>query len=158
MSRTRHATRLEINAELNRLFLERLAEVKKAERFAEECRLADESADADPRRVVKTIVRENAERDPAYCPYCCRCTGLMRMKPIERFLWQCTCGAVHDERRDGSGRTEVEGVDEEVGGVAVDVTEKGRGELQGAIALVDRVFGMNAVRLLGYRKAKAEGP
>ncbi len=46
----------------------------------------------------KTIIRENAERDPPYCPYCLRCLGLVRMIKIATLLWKCKCGAVHDER------------------------------------------------------------
>ena len=46
----------------------------------------------------KTIMRKNAEKDPDYCPYCLRCSGLIRMKKVEPFLWRCKCGAEHDER------------------------------------------------------------
>lgn len=46
----------------------------------------------------KSLVRENAEKDSSYCPYCMRCRGLVRMKKIEEFYWKCKCGAVHDER------------------------------------------------------------
>jgi hypothetical protein len=46
----------------------------------------------------KSIVRLNAEKDPSYCPYCCRCSGLVRMVKIESFYWECHCGAKHDER------------------------------------------------------------
>lgn len=47
----------------------------------------------------KSIVRINAERSEAYCPYCMRCRGLVRMglTPI-KFVWRCKCGAIHDER------------------------------------------------------------
>jgi hypothetical protein len=47
----------------------------------------------------KSQVRFNAERDPSYCPYCMRCTGLVRMRKVEDFYWRCGCGAEHDERR-----------------------------------------------------------
>lgn len=50
--------------------------------------------------VAKSIMRQNAEKDPAYCPYCLRCSGLVRMVKVETFLWKCKCGAVHDERDD----------------------------------------------------------
>lgn len=45
-----------------------------------------------------SIVRQNAEKDPTYCPYCMRCKGLIRMKKIEHMYWRCFCGAEHDER------------------------------------------------------------
>lgn len=47
-----------------------------------------------------SVVRENAERDPKYRPYCLRCDDLMpRMEIIEPFFWRCArCGAEHDER------------------------------------------------------------
>ncbi len=47
---------------------------------------------------MKSIVRQNAEKDPKYAPYCLKCTRMGRMYKIEPFLWQCPCGAVHDER------------------------------------------------------------
>jgi len=50
--------------------------------------------------VSKSIVRMNAEKDPNYCPYCMRCTGLVRMEKIDAFLWGCNCGAIGDERDD----------------------------------------------------------
>jgi hypothetical protein len=50
---------------------------------------------------AKSIIRENAEKDPTYCPYCGPCPGLIRMYKVEPFLWRCHCGAVHDERRPG---------------------------------------------------------
>ncbi len=43
-------------------------------------------------------VRINAEKDPAYAPYCLRCNTMARMKKIEPFYWRCDCGAEHDER------------------------------------------------------------
>lgn len=43
-------------------------------------------------------MRQNAEKDPNYNPYCMRCIGLIRMKKVEPFLWKCHCGAIHDER------------------------------------------------------------
>lgn len=49
-------------------------------------------------RRAKSVVRLNAEVDPAYCPYCMRCPGLVRMQKVEAFYWQHHCGAEHDER------------------------------------------------------------
>lgn len=46
----------------------------------------------------KSQVRINAEADPTYCPYCMRCSGLVRMQLVEAMLWRCSCGAEHDER------------------------------------------------------------
>jgi hypothetical protein len=48
--------------------------------------------------IAKSIVRINAEKNSNYCPYCLRCSGLVRMKKITAFFWKCKCGAVHDER------------------------------------------------------------
>lgn len=45
----------------------------------------------------RTIV-SNHQKDPRYAPYCMRCSGLHRMKVVEPFLWNHSCGAVHDER------------------------------------------------------------
>jgi ribosomal protein L37AE/L43A len=48
---------------------------------------------------AKSAVRENAERDSSYRPYCLRCPTLVRMEIVMRFLWKCSvCGATHDER------------------------------------------------------------
>jgi hypothetical protein len=48
---------------------------------------------------TKSIVRENAEKDPNYAPYCMPCPRLVRMKKIEPFFWKCDkCGAECDER------------------------------------------------------------
>lgn len=47
---------------------------------------------------MKSIVRQNAEKDPHYRPYCLRCPGLVRMDTLQPFLWKCRCGAIHDER------------------------------------------------------------
>lgn len=46
----------------------------------------------------KSLIRNNAEKDPKYAPYCLACSRMGRMKKIEPFLWQCKCGARHDER------------------------------------------------------------
>lgn len=46
----------------------------------------------------KSIVRTNAEKDASYCPYCMRCSGMVRMKKVADFYWRCKCGAEHDER------------------------------------------------------------
>jgi hypothetical protein len=48
--------------------------------------------------MLNSAVRLNAEKDPNYCPYCMRCKGLVRMKKQAHMLWNCKCGAVHDER------------------------------------------------------------
>ena len=41
----------------------------------------------------------NALADRSYCPYCMRCPRAVRMnKTQEDFLWNHTCGAIHDER------------------------------------------------------------
>jgi hypothetical protein len=56
-----------------------------------------------------SIVRSNAEKDPTYCPYCMRCSGLVRMKKIEHLYWECVqkgCTAVHDEREGNENRTD----------------------------------------------------
>lgn len=47
---------------------------------------------------MKSIVRENSEKDPTYCPYCMRCPGLVRMVKVGEFKWKCDkCGASHEE-------------------------------------------------------------
>lgn len=46
-----------------------------------------------------SVIRANAELDPAYCPYCMRCRVLARMRKVLPFYWRCRCGAEHDERR-----------------------------------------------------------
>jgi hypothetical protein len=51
--------------------------------------------------VTKSLIRLNAEADPAYRPYCLRCPGLVRMVISAPLLWVCEkCLAVHDERTD----------------------------------------------------------
>lgn len=45
------------------------------------------------------IIRDNAERDPNYCPYCMRCKGLVRMVKIAFMHWRCRCGAEHKEEQ-----------------------------------------------------------
>lgn len=47
-------------------------------------------------------IRINAAKDPSYCPYCGRCNGLIRMVKVAPLLWQCKCGAIHDERPQGT--------------------------------------------------------
>jgi hypothetical protein len=47
---------------------------------------------------AQSVVRWNAEKDPAYRPYCLRCKRMGRMNIVSPFLWKCPCGAVHDER------------------------------------------------------------
>jgi hypothetical protein len=44
-------------------------------------------------------VRENAEKDPNYRPYCMRCKKMPRMEKVAPFYWRCACGAEHDVRR-----------------------------------------------------------
>ena len=51
---------------------------------------------AEPRR--RSIIYRNAEKDPNYCPYCMRCSGMQRMTKVEPFYWRHSCGAEHDER------------------------------------------------------------
>lgn len=47
-----------------------------------------------------SIIRQNAENNPSYAPYCLRCSTWERMEKIEPFFWRCRhCGAQHDERR-----------------------------------------------------------
>lgn len=62
----------------------------------------DPSASRNERMADKayspTIVL-NYIANPAYCPYCGRCSGLHRMKLVEPFLWEHACGAIHDERQ-----------------------------------------------------------
>jgi hypothetical protein len=41
----------------------------------------------------------NALLTEDYSPYCLRCSGAVRMRPVERFYWRCKCGAQHDERQ-----------------------------------------------------------
>lgn len=45
-----------------------------------------------------SVVRQNAEKDSNYAPYCLRCSTMRRMTKIESLLWRCKCGAIHDER------------------------------------------------------------
>lgn len=47
---------------------------------------------------MKSQVLINALANPAYRPFCLRCTGLVRMGIVEPFYWRCACGAEHDER------------------------------------------------------------
>jgi len=54
-------------------------------------RMADKAYDA--------LIVLNRIADPAYCPYCMRCSGLHRMTQVEPFLWEHSCGAIHDERQ-----------------------------------------------------------
>lgn len=44
------------------------------------------------------LIIENAKRNPDYCPYCLRCSGLVRMRKVEPFSWRCDCGAKYDAR------------------------------------------------------------
>jgi hypothetical protein len=51
------------------------------------------------REVMDDQVQRNQAKDPTYSPYCLRCSGLVRLKKIERDLWQCTrCDVVRDDR------------------------------------------------------------
>lgn len=50
--------------------------------------------------VYKSQVRLNAEADPAYAPYCLRCSTMRRMQKLREMMWRCTeCGAEHDENK-----------------------------------------------------------
>ena len=42
----------------------------------------------------------NVAKDPTYCPYCLRCPRLVRMKLVEPYYWNCSCGAECDLRND----------------------------------------------------------
>jgi len=50
---------------------------------------------AEQREPPIDIVYENALRDPSYCPYCLRCSGLKRMRKVGEMHWRCDCGAEH---------------------------------------------------------------
>jgi hypothetical protein len=51
------------------------------------------------REVMDDQVQRNQAKDPTYSPYCLRCSGLVRLKKVERDLWQCTrCDVVRDDR------------------------------------------------------------
>src|SRR5208337_3521961 len=50
---------------------------------------------------VQALIREKAERDPTYAPYCMRCAGFVRMRRVAPFYWRCECGAEHDSRTEG---------------------------------------------------------
>lgn len=45
------------------------------------------------------VIVLNHIADPTYAPYCMRCNGLHRMRVVEPFLWEHSCGAIHDERQ-----------------------------------------------------------
>jgi hypothetical protein len=45
------------------------------------------------------IIVSNYLRDRTYTPYCMRCPGFDRMRLVKPFLWEHTCGAIHDERQ-----------------------------------------------------------
>ena len=47
----------------------------------------------------REVILRNAENDLNYAPYCMRCEGLVRMRPIERHYWRCLCGAQCDYRQ-----------------------------------------------------------
>lgn len=50
--------------------------------------------------IYRTQVWLNAKADPAYCPYCLRCSTMARMQKIGDMMWRCTeCGAEHDENK-----------------------------------------------------------
>ncbi len=46
----------------------------------------------------RDVLLLNVEKDPYYTPYCMRCTGLVRMRIVERHYWRCRCGAQCDYR------------------------------------------------------------
>jgi hypothetical protein len=45
------------------------------------------------------VIVSNHFQDPTYAPYCGRCRGLVRMKVVSPFLFEHSCGAIHDERQ-----------------------------------------------------------
>jgi hypothetical protein len=45
----------------------------------------------------KSIVHQNALKNPNYAPYCMRCKGLKRMIKTGTLSWGCSCGASHKE-------------------------------------------------------------
>lgn len=53
-----------------------------------------------------SIIVANATKNPAYCPYCMRCSGLVRMVKIEPLYWRCKCGAEHDERENAKEQSQ----------------------------------------------------
>jgi hypothetical protein len=66
--------------------------------------LVEQDPNASPREKMAAAAHDpvivlNHIADPTYAPYCCRCTGLHRMKVVEPFLWEHSCGAIHDERQ-----------------------------------------------------------
>lgn len=46
----------------------------------------------------RDLILDNVEKNPYYAPYCTRCSGLVRMKVVERHYWRCHCGAQCDYR------------------------------------------------------------
>ena len=56
------------------------------------------SAAFDPAAWQRDLILCNAEEDPNYAPYCMRCTGLVRMRIVDRHYWWCHCGAQCDYR------------------------------------------------------------
>jgi hypothetical protein len=53
----------------------------------------------DLNKAHSLVIVHNRATDKHYSPYCGRCPGLDRMKPVEPFLWKHFCGAIHDERQ-----------------------------------------------------------
>lgn len=47
---------------------------------------------------LQAFLREKAEGDPTYRPYCMRCRGLVRMTIVAPFYWRCACGGECDCR------------------------------------------------------------
>jgi hypothetical protein len=54
----------------------------------------------------REVILCNADKDPYYAPYCMRCTGLVRMRIVERHYWRCYCGAQCDYRSTAGGSEE----------------------------------------------------
>lgn len=48
---------------------------------------------------MKSIIREKAEKDPAFCPDCTKCNKkTKRAKPTNRYKWYCfRCKTIYDE-------------------------------------------------------------
>ena len=56
------------------------------------------SAAFDQEAWQREVILRNVENDPYYAPYCMRCTGLVRMRIVDRHYWRCYCGAQCDYR------------------------------------------------------------
>jgi hypothetical protein len=54
---------------------------------------------------TRDVILGNETKDPAYAPYCLRCTGLVRMRKVELHYWRCFCGAQCDYRKENIDET-----------------------------------------------------